>query len=136
MWRALEVSEKPVTSAYTVAPRARACSSSSRTTMPQPSPRTNPSRSASNGRDAASGRSLCRLDRQRMTSKAAIVMGEIGASLAPVSMTSTSPSRTASNAYPTASTPPTQPVETVAQGPRAPSSEPRMIPGVFDIAAR
>src|SRR5258706_2851973 len=40
------------------APRRFACSSSSRMTMPEPSPRTNPSRSLSNGREAVAGSSL------------------------------------------------------------------------------
>src|SRR5438105_3945498 len=40
------------------APRFFACSSSSTTRMPEPSPATNPSRSLSNGREAFSGASL------------------------------------------------------------------------------
>src|SRR5438045_430625 len=50
------------------APRRRAASSSSRTTTPEPSPITKPSRSLSKGRDAVSGWSL-RVDRARMAAK-------------------------------------------------------------------
>ena len=46
------------TSAYILAPLARACSSSSRMSTPAPSPITKPSRPASNGRDAVAGASL------------------------------------------------------------------------------
>jgi len=54
MWNASAVSAPPITSAIGVAPRSRACASDSRTTTPAPSPRTNPSRVLSNGRDAVS----------------------------------------------------------------------------------
>src|SRR5690554_7265695 len=51
-----------------VAPRARACSSSSRTTAPEPSDNTKPSRPASHGRLAACGSSL-RVDSARDAAK-------------------------------------------------------------------
>ena len=55
MWNASAVSAPPSTSAIGVAPRASAWASDSTTTTPPPSPRTNPSRSRSNGRLARVG---------------------------------------------------------------------------------
>ena len=45
----------PASSAKIRAPRRRACSKSSRTSTPDPSPRTNPSRRRSNGRETSLG---------------------------------------------------------------------------------
>lgn len=50
-------------------------------------------------------------------------MGEIGASEAPATITSASPSAISSAAWPTESRPDVQPVETVATGPSAPVSQ-------------
>src|SRR5215467_407083 len=57
-----------------VAPRALACSSSSRMTMPPPSPMTKPSRVASKGRDAVSGESF-RSDNAFMFAKPPMAIG-------------------------------------------------------------
>lgn len=57
------------TSAYMGAERARACSSSSSTSIPAPSPMTNPSRSASNGREADLGSSLKLLNKEESESE-------------------------------------------------------------------
>src|SRR6266550_5826282 len=61
-------------------------------TTPAPSPRTNPSRVPSNGRDAVSGESF-RLERAPMLPSAATPIGTIGASEPPVITTSHSPVR-------------------------------------------
>src|SRR3954465_5334085 len=55
MWCASSDAPYPATSQYIRAPRARACSSDSRISDAPPSDRTNPSRLASNGREAVSG---------------------------------------------------------------------------------
>ena len=60
----------PTTSAWTGAPRARACSRSSRIRAPAPSPITKPSRLASNGREASHGRSLNLVARAVICAKA------------------------------------------------------------------
>src|SRR5689334_11496117 len=80
---------------------------------------TNPSRSASKGREACAGSSLFE-DVALIASKQAMVIGEIGESEAPAIQTSALPSSTVWRAYPTASSPEVQPVETVCTGPRAP----------------
>ena len=90
MWNASAVSAPPRTSAIGVAPRRSACSADSMTTTPAPSPRTKPSRVASNGREAVSGESL-RFDSAVMFESAATPIGRIGASEPPVSTTSHSP---------------------------------------------
>lgn len=78
-------------SQYTVAPRARACSSSSRTSTAPPSPITKPSRRESKGREACSGSSLL-AEVALIASKHATVIGVIGESDAPAMQTSTRPS--------------------------------------------
>ena len=90
MWKASAVSAAPTTSAWMVAPRARACSADSSTTTPAPSPNRNPSRSRSNGREACAGSSL-RLDSAPMLASAAKATGSSGASEPPARTTSTSP---------------------------------------------
>ena len=92
MWNASAVSAPPMTSAIGVAPRSRACASDSTTTTPAPSPSTNPSRVASNGREAVSGESF-RFDSAVMFESAATPIGQMGASEPPVSTTSHSPER-------------------------------------------
>jgi hypothetical protein len=52
-------------------------------------------------------------------SKHATVIGEIGASLPPAMTTSAAPSSSSCAAYPTASRPDVQPVDTTATGPSA-----------------
>ena len=61
--------------------------------MPAPSPITNPSRSASNGRDAFSGSSLRFVDSARMALKAATGISPMPASAPPAIITSASPRR-------------------------------------------
>ena len=90
MWNASAVSAPPRISAIGVAPRASACSATRRPRRPAPSPSTNPSRVASNGRDAVSGESL-RFDRAPMFASAATPIGTTGASEPPASTTSHSP---------------------------------------------
>ena len=82
----------PAASAYTLAPRAFACSSDSSTRTAAPSPSTKPSRPLSHGREAAAGSSL-RLDSAIMLPKAAIGSGWMAASVPPTTTTSARPSR-------------------------------------------
>src|SRR6266853_2070924 len=72
-----------------VAPRRRACSSSSRTRMPAPSPITKPSRSLSQGRLARAGSSL-RVESARMAANPPTPMGVMAASEPPAIITSAS----------------------------------------------
>src|SRR5437764_2773337 len=103
------------------ASRRRAWSRSSRTNMAAPSPRTNPSRLMSNGREACSASSL-RGVVALIASKQASVIGEIGASVDPAIMMSADRSRISSTAYPTESSPDVQPVDTTVAGPSAPTA--------------
>ena len=73
-----------------VAPRARACSYSSKTTTPAPSPNTKPSRSLSQGREAVAGSSL-RVDRARAAAKPPTPRAEMVDSEPPATITSASP---------------------------------------------
>ena len=91
-----------------MAPRARANSSSSRTSVAAPSASTKPSRSASNGREARSGVSLYFVDSAREAWKAARPMRVTQASAPPLIMATASPRRIASRAVPTASAPEAQ----------------------------
>src|SRR6185437_1756052 len=84
-----------------VAPRFRACSNSSSTTAAEPSPITNPSRVASNGRDAVAGSSL-RSDSAFMLAKPLMAMGDTVASAPPAIMRSASPYWMVRYASPTA----------------------------------
>ena len=95
-----EARERPCT----VAPRAAANSARSRIMMPAPSPSTNPSRSASNGRDARSGSSL-RCDSVRACTNPATVMPVMQASAPPAITTSASPARSSRTAQASASAP-------------------------------
>ncbi len=83
------------------APRASATSSASSTTIPQPSPNTNPSRPASNGRLAVSGLSL-RNDTAFIEAKPAIVSGVTDDSVPPLIITSATPRWMSLNALPMA----------------------------------
>src|SRR6478735_5579904 len=73
------------------APRALACSNSSRTTTAAPSETTKPLRSASNGRQLAVGLSLYAVDRDLALPKPANVKGWIHDSEPPATITSASP---------------------------------------------
>src|SRR6185436_12809431 len=74
------------------APRRRACSISSSTTMPAPSPSTKPSRSLSNGRLACAGSSL-RVDSAFIAANPPMPSGVIAASAPPAIIASVSPMR-------------------------------------------
>ncbi len=89
------------------APRARACSSDSRTSTAPPSPSTKPSRPVSQGRETVVG-SPSFLDSAIMFAKAAIGSGWIAASVPPASTTSARPSRIRSIAIAIASLPDAQ----------------------------
>jgi 3-oxoacyl-(acyl-carrier-protein) synthase len=82
MWKASAVRAPPLTVPYTRAPRAAANSADSTTNTTAPSPKTNPSRSASKGRDASAGLSLFS-DSGPMFASPAITTGEIAASVPP-----------------------------------------------------
>ena len=82
-------------------PRRLACSSSSITRTPAPSPCTKPSRSLSKGREACSGASL-RVDIARMALKPPMPSGVIAASAPPQIITSASPRWTQRSASPMA----------------------------------
>ena len=71
------------------------------------------------GREACAGSSLSGLV-ARIASNEATVTGEIGESAAPASTTSASPSAMSWWAYPMASMPEVQPVETTCAGPCSP----------------
>ena len=85
-----EVMPKPHSSARIFAPRALACSYSSRTRTPAPSPSTKPSRSLSHGRLAVAGSSL-RVDSARAAQKPPMPSGETVDSAPPATITSASP---------------------------------------------
>ena len=68
------------------APRAFACSYSSSTNIHAPSPSTNPSRSAENGRDARSGSSFHDAVMILISVKPFMMPGAIGASTPPASI--------------------------------------------------
>ena len=87
--------------------------------MPAPSLHTNPSRSASNGREAFSGSSL-RVDMAFMAQKPAMVRGTIMASAPPAIMTSASPRWMIRWASPRAWLPVAHAVTTEEFGPLAP----------------
>ena len=75
-----------------VAPLATACSSSSRTTTPAPSPITKPSRPVSHGREAISGVSLYLPDNALAAANPAIPNLHTAASAPPATMMSASSS--------------------------------------------
>ena len=77
------------------APRATANSTASMTSSAPPSPMTNPSRSASNGREACPGSSLRPWPRARMMSNAPNASGDSGTSTPPAIAASMSPPRIA-----------------------------------------
>ena len=84
------------------APRALASSRSSRKRLPAPSPRTNPSRVASNGRDTVCGASPGRgMPIPRMFEKPAWPTSSRGDSVEPAMTAMQSPRRMASAASPT-----------------------------------
>jgi len=119
MWCASAVAPYPASSARMVAPRARACASVSRMRIAAPSPMTNPSRPASNGRLARAGSSF-RVERALSEQNPASDKGVIGASLPPAMHASRIPARRSWCASPIACAPEAQ-AETVAKfAPRAP----------------
>ena len=109
----------PITSAWIFALRACACDSSSRTTTAAPSAITNPSRPASNGREAVAGSSF-RTESARIAPKPASPTGVIGASVPPQNITSARPSRIASRPSPSAMFDAAQAVHSETQRPAGP----------------
>src|SRR5580765_309156 len=101
------------------APLLRGASSSSRMTMPAPSPMTKPSRALSNGRLARVG-SLLRVESARMAANPPTLIGVIDASDPPAIITSASPRRMISVASPMAWADAVQAVHVARFGPRAP----------------
>ena len=118
----------PAASAYTVAPRAFACSSDSSTRTAAPSPSTKPSRPLSHGREAAAGSSL-RLDSAIMLPKAAIGSGCTAASVPPTTTTSARPSRIMSMPSAIASLPEAQAETGVCTPALAPMARPTLAAG-------
>src|SRR5579884_4025293 len=103
------------------APRRSACSHSSRTTTPAPSPMTKPSRVASKGRHAFSGSSL-RVLSAFMVQKPARLRGVTAASVPPQIMARASPRWMMRKASPMAWPPVAHADTTEKFGPRAPTS--------------
>ena len=102
------------------APRLRARSSDSSTKNAAPSAITNPSRSASNGRDACAGSSL-RVLSAPMRANAASVIGVIGTSVPPAITTSDDPSRMRRTPSPIAFVPAAHAVAMQSAGPVQPN---------------
>src|SRR3990170_3744919 len=119
MWKASPVRAPPAISPMMGAPRASACSAASTTTMPAASPKTKPSRFASNGRDAPSGSSL-RFERAPMFASAANATGRMALSVPPAMTTSTSPCSMRRCASTKACTPDAHAATEVMTGPRIP----------------
>ena len=113
----------PSSRASGLAPRALACSSVSMIIIAPASPKTNPSRSLSNGRDAAAGSSL-RVDIARIIENAAIGSASIMPSTPPHTTTSASPMTMWRQACAMASEPDEQADTGVMTPARAPSSRP------------
>ncbi len=121
MWKASEVSAPPATVPYGRAPRAWACAADSTTSTTAPSPNTNPSRSASNGRLACAGASL-RSDSGPISASPANIARAIPASVPPATTTSASPPRISRRASSTAAVPLAQASALAVTGPCAPRS--------------
>src|SRR5262245_17520887 len=101
------------------APRAFACSYSSRISTPAPSPTMKPSRSLSKGRLAFSGSSL-RVDSARSAPKPPMPIGVMSAADPPAIITSAAPRRMISNASPMACADAEHAVHVAEFGPLAP----------------
>src|SRR5215212_2682750 len=121
MWKASADWPNPTTSAWMVAPRARACSRSSRIRAPAPSPMTKPLRRASNGREASAGRSLNLVARAVIWAKATSATWTKADSAPPATMAVASPWPMAWKARPMAWLEAAQAVVVVKLGPRRPS---------------
>jgi hypothetical protein len=104
-----------------LAPRACARSSSSSTIIAPASPITNPSRSASKGREARFGSPL-RREIARIAPKPAIPTRDTGASVPPQIITSARPSLIASSPSPSAMFEAAHAVHSESSGPLVPSS--------------
>ena len=113
------------------APRCFACSSSSRTTTPAPSPRTNPSLSLSNGLDAFIG-SVEVESAVRLVNPATPV-SQIHPSAPPASITSASPYWIARNASPMQFVPLAHAVTTFVHFPFSPSWMEILPAAMFEI---
>ncbi len=110
MSEASAVIEKPAISARMSAPRARACSYSSNTKTPAPSPWTMPLRVAENGRQAS--RDMTRRPSQALTPPKQSMDSE-----PPVTIARVTPLRISQNAWPIAWLEDAQAVATVKDGP-------------------
>src|SRR4051794_25154170 len=128
-----EVTPAPAKRAMTRAPRAAAWSARSRMIAPAPSPRTNPSRFLSQGRDARSGSSL-RVDMARIEAKPAIGSGCTTASVLPAITTSARPRRIRSRPRASASAPVAQALAMARTPARAPNSRPTCAAGPFGMS--
>ncbi len=114
------------------APRAMACSRSSRTRVAAPSPMMNPSRSRSNGRLACSGSSL-RNDRAREDEKLAMATSTMPASVPPAIMTSAWLRRMISAASPMAFADAAHAVTVQVLGPKRLNSIETTPPAMFEM---
>src|SRR3954453_53415 len=128
-----EVTPAPAKRAMTRAPRAAAWSARSRMIAPAPSPRTNPSRFLSQGRDARSGSSL-RVDMARIEAKPAIGSGWMTASVPPATTTSARPDRMMSRPSDMASAPVAHALAIECTPALAPSSRPTYAAGPLGIS--
>ena len=102
------------------APRDRARSRSSRTNIHAPSPSTNPSRFAENGRDARGGSRSHAVETIRIMANPSMMPRTTVASTPPVRNASAAPNLISRKAYPSASVDDVHPVETTWEGPRSP----------------
>src|SRR5665213_2458600 len=105
---------------HLTAPRCLACSYSSSTRMPAPSPITKPSRSRSHGREPRGGSSLNAVDSARAAANPAMPKRHTAASVPPHTMTSASSSMISRAASPIACAPVEQAVTTAWFGPLNP----------------
>lgn len=114
-------------------PRARAASACSSTSTAAPSARTKPSRSRSNGREAAEGASR-RRESALSRSKPADVMGSTAASVPPASTASQRQARSRSSANPSADAPDAHAVERPSDTPCRPRSMDTEAAAMFPMA--
>jgi hypothetical protein len=121
MWWASADAPYPAKTARGRTRRARASTARSSTRKPLPSAITNPSRPASNGREAEAG-SASRRDSAPMRAKPVTVSGVTLASVPPATTTSHRPCRIRSSAVPRAVAPEAQAVAVTRLGPVKPRS--------------
>ena len=117
-----------------VAPRARACDSSSSTSAAAPSPSTRPPRRLSNGLQLAAASAGSAGDSVRKACQAASMPGVSSASAPPATAASARPLRMACIASPIAIAEDEQAVEKLANGPRSPHFTATLEPAALFIA--